>query len=294
MNRIFVGSEALTDGDLTRHELSRWYTAVFRDVYIDKRATLTPRDRAEAAYLWSRRRAIITGISASGLHGSAFVRADHPVELIWRSSRHHQGLVVRDERIVDDEVMASGGLPVTAPARAAFDIGRHLSMTEAVARLDALARATGLRCADVAALAERYRGARGVRRLKAALALVDAGSQSPKETWLRLLFHRHGLPPAVTQIPIWDDGVICAYLDLGWPQFKVAVEYDGDHHRSERTQYVKDIRRRQMLQDLGWTVVYVVAEDPAVGIVNRVVAALRRHGCAEIDATQRLTRTLAA
>ena len=123
MNHVFLGSEALANGDLTRHELSRWYTTIFRDVYIDKRATPTARDKAEAGYLWSRRRAVITGVSASGIHGAAFVAADHPVELIWHSSRHHSGLAVRDERIADDEVVASAGLPVVTPARAAFDIG---------------------------------------------------------------------------------------------------------------------------------------------------------------------------
>ena len=74
-------------------------------------------------------------------------------------------------------------------------------MTAAITRLDALARASGFAPDDVLSLAERYGGARGVRRLKRALALVDGGPQSPKETWLRLLFHKYGLPPAVTQIP---------------------------------------------------------------------------------------------
>jgi hypothetical protein len=294
MNSLFLGSEALANGVLTRHELSRWYTTILRDVYVDKRADLTPRDKAEAGYLWSRRRAVITGIAASGLLGAAFVRAEHPVELIYHNSRRHPGLVVRNERIAADEVALLDGLPVATPARAAFDIGRHLPTTSAVTRLDALSRASGLISDDVLTLADRYRGARGLRRLNKALTLMDPGSQSPKETWLRLLFYNHCLPPPVTQIPVRDGGFIRAYLDLGWPQFKVAAEYDGDHHRSDRTQYVKDIRRRQMLQDLGWIVIYVVAEDPPMSIVNRAVAALRRRGFAEVDTMQRVARTSAA
>ena len=41
----------------------------------------------------------------------------------------------------------------------------------------------------------------------------------------------------------------------------VAVEYDGDHHRKDRRQYVKDIARLRMLEALGWIVIRVIAED---------------------------------
>ena len=40
---------------------------------------------------------------------------------------------------------------------------------------------------------------------------------------------------------------------MGWRDFMVAVEYDGDHHRKDRRQYVKDIARLRMLEALGWT-----------------------------------------
>jgi very-short-patch-repair endonuclease len=54
----------------------------------------------------------------------------------------------------------------------------------------------------------------------------------------------------------------------------VAVEYDGDHHRTDRRQYVKDIRRLEMLDRMGWIVVRVVAEDGPANILRRVRAAL--------------------
>ena len=41
----------------------------------------------------------------------------------------------------------------------------------------------------------------------------------------------------------------------------MAVEYDGDHHRKDRRQYVKDIARLRMLEALGWIVIRVIAED---------------------------------
>lgn len=100
-------------------------------------------------------------------------------------------------------------------ARTAFDLGRHLPRRKAVARLDALASATGIIGANVLPLAERHKGARGVRRLKAALSIMDGSAQSPKETWLRLLLIDGGLPAPKTQIMVHNgDFYPLAYLDL--------------------------------------------------------------------------------
>ena len=110
-----------------------------------------------------------------------------------------------------------------------------------------------------------------MKAARTALELIDGGAQSPKETWLRLLLLRAGFPPPRTQIPVRNEwGWAEAYLDLGWEDIKVAAEYDGDHHRSSRTQYVKDIRRLEMLERRGWIVIRVVAEDGVAHIVDRV------------------------
>ena len=115
----------------------------------------------------------------------------------------------------------------------------------------------------------------GLRRLEAALDLVDPGSQSPRESYLRLLLIDAGLPRPQTQMPVSGvDGMPVAYLDLGWEEHMVAVEYDGDQHRTDRRQYVKDIRRLEMLERMGWIVVRVVAEDRPAAVVHRVRAAL--------------------
>lgn len=217
MNRVFRGSTAVAVGEVTRHNLSRWYRTLYRDSYIDKATQPTLADRASGAILWSAGGAIVTGAVASALHGARWVDGDEPVELIWRSSRPHPGLVVRNERIGDDEIVEINGLRLASPTRVAFDLGRHLPVGKAVARLDALANATDFDAHAVIALADRYKGARGVRNLRSVLALIDAGAQSPKETWLRLLFRREGLPLPVTRIPVDDDGYIVAYLDSAGP-----------------------------------------------------------------------------
>ena len=58
----------------------------------------------------------------------------------------------------------------------------------------------------------------------------------------------------------------------------VAAEYDGDHHRKDRKQYLKDIRRLEMLERLGWIVVRVVAEDRPLDVLNRIRQALISRG----------------
>src|SRR5690348_11500535 len=67
--------------------------------------------------------------------------------------------------------------------------------------------ATGVLPIDALAVAAKYRGLRGIRRARIALALMDGGAQPPKETWLRLVLVDGGLPRPRTQIRV-SDGVI--------------------------------------------------------------------------------------
>jgi len=98
------------------------------------------------------------------------------------------------DRLGEDEVTEIGDLPVTTPARTAFDLGRHLKRSAALARLDALVRAAPFRIEEVEALLQLYGPARGVRQLRDLMPLVDADAESPKESWLRLLLVDGGLP----------------------------------------------------------------------------------------------------
>jgi hypothetical protein len=278
MGGVLIGSEAITTGALTEHQLRRWYRSLFRDVYVPKWDAPSLDDRILAAWLWSRRRAVVAGVAASALHGAQWVDADTPIELVAPSARPQRGLVVRNETLDGDEVTRVKQLPVTSVARTAFDLGRHLPRGAALARLDALIRATPFSREDVNVLAKRYRGARGLRRLRDVLPLIDGGAASPRETWLRLLFIDAGLPTPTTQIPVHDGGRFVAMLDMGWEDYKVAAEYDGDQHRTDRRQFVKDINRLAKTQDLGWHVIRVVNEHRPHEVISRVYQALTRRG----------------
>ncbi|MDT5260085.1 MAG: hypothetical protein QOD10_5165 [Mycobacterium sp.] len=279
MTDPFLGSEALAAQQLSRHELRSRYVALHRDVYVPRDAELTPALRAKACWLRSRRRGILAGLSASALHGARWIDPSRPAAIIDTNRREAPGVQVWEERIEPDEITVVNQMRVTTPARTALDLARRYPRGIAIAAVDALMQATELKMADVEPLVDRYRGRHGMKAARAALELVDGGAQSPKETWLRLLLMSAGFPRPQTQIAVRNEwGWAEAYLDMGWEDIKVAVEYDGDQHRSSRAQYVKDIRRLEMVeQRYGWIMIRVVAEDHPDDVISRVARATARR-----------------
>jgi hypothetical protein len=293
MGEVFLGREAVGDG-LPRHELRRWYRPLFRGVYTPKRTTPSLADRTVGAWLTSNRSGIIGGVAASALHGAEWVDDTEPIEILVDDRRRQSGLIIRMDRVAEDEVTTVADLPVTTLARTAFDLGRYQKRYAAIARLDALMRAAPFSVDEVSMLMQRYGPVRGVRQLRALLPLVDPGAASPKESWLRMLLIDNGFPIPETQIPLFDGGVDpFAFLDMGWRHIQLSVEYDGDQHRTDRPQYVKDMRRHPRIAKRGWEVIRVIAEDRQPQILATVYEAWLRRGGAEIDKMARFTRTFA-
>ena len=277
MSQPFVGAEALAGTALTRGQL-RWnYTKLHPGVYVPNGAERTVLLNSVATWLWTGRKGIIAGRAAAALHGARWVAASTPIEVIAEHTRRRTGVIVREERIADDEIVYIGDLPVTTTARTAFDLARHLPRDEAVARLDALAKATGITSADAVALLARYRGARGVRRAQIALALMDGGAQSPRETSLRLTLIDDGLPAPRTQIRV-TDGVNEAFIDMGYDEPQVGLDYEGRHHSDDRGQYVYDIGRAELIDHQKWIDIRVVAEHSKRFTLYRVHEAFARRG----------------
>ncbi|WP_099246893.1 hypothetical protein [Mycobacterium sp. shizuoka-1] len=275
MSSPIIGSQAIAAGALTRGQL-RWnYTALHPDVYVPKGVALTLDLRTRAAALWVPG-GVVAGRAAAARHGSPWVSATSPVELIGRARRPQPGVVVRQDRVGSDETVSLGDLPVTSADRTALDLARFLPRVDAVAHLDALAAATGIDPDAVLSLADRYRGARGIRRARAALALVDPGAQSPRESWLRLLLIDAGFPRPATQIPV-SNGHTTMFVDLGWDEPKIGLEYEGGQHQSDRRQFVRDIGRHDLLEEAGWLIVRVVKEHSRGYILRRVRDAFGRR-----------------
>ncbi|MGW0161227.1 hypothetical protein ACWDUN_18155 [Mycobacterium sp. NPDC003323] len=277
MGGVFIGSEALAAGRVTRHQLRARYRRMFPDIY----GPLNPSvwDRAHGAWFWSGRRGVVAGVAASALHYAKWVPDDIPIEMLWRNTHPPKGLIVRNESWAADEVTTVSGVAVTTAARTIFDLGRHLERDEAVVRIDALLARGRVSVDDVYPLIARHPNAPRVRRLQTALALADSGAESPRETLLRLALTDAGMRPERTQIPVADArGRIVARVDMGWESLKVAVQYDGYHHQTDRVTYVRDQKVNRALEALGWIVIRVIAEDSDADAVGRVAAALFSRG----------------
>jgi hypothetical protein len=270
MERIFVGGEALACGEVTRYELRRHYRRVLPGVYGPRRGPLSLPERTTAAWLWSKREGVVAGLAASAALGAKWVDGDSVIELDWANNRAPTGVVTRRDNLFDDEVALLGRMAVTTAERTAFDLARRGPVGKAVARLDALARATHFKTEDVQALATRHPHVKGLLRVDRVLDLVDAGAESPKETWLRLLLIEAGFPRPQTQIPVFaPDGYPLYHLDMGWEEMMIAVEYDGDDHR-ERPRFGRDLVRSEYLAHVGWTHIRVMADHRQPDIVRRV------------------------
>ncbi|WP_240689986.1 endonuclease domain-containing protein [Arthrobacter sp. PAMC25564] len=129
------------------------------------------------------------------------------------------------------------------------------------------------------------RGKPGYRRATCARRLMRANTDSPKETELRLLLLRHGLPEPGINVPIFDEtGGWIQDPDMSYEEQKIAIQYDGAHH-ADPVQRRNDIFRDESARDAGWRVVVLTQRDltptgpgmePAA--VTRVRAALTQRG----------------
>lgn len=271
MAQVFIGSEAFAAGTVSKYDLRARYRRVLPDVYIAKGAPLSLRDRTVAAWLWSRRRGVISGVAASALHGARWVDDDAVIELNWPGRKAPPGVKARNETLLDAEITSRAGVSVTSIPRTAFDLARRGPAGQAVERLDALAAVTNFAVQDVLDIAANHPHVKGLQRVRGLLEQVDAGAQSPRETWLRLLLIEAGLPRPETQIPVPRlDGYSHYFLDMGWRDVMVAVEYDGEQHRVDRNIYRDDLARSEYIAHVGWRRIRVIAGHRKTDIVRRV------------------------
>jgi hypothetical protein len=194
MAEPIIGSEAVAAGAVTKTQLAREYRRLYPDVYVGRDVGVDAQVRAKAARFWTGRRGVVAGFAAAALHGSKWADDVHLVDVIHDNWRSPPGIQTHGDRIEDDEIDVVAGVPVTSPVRTALDFGCWYPTTTAVAGIDALARAIDIKMADVELLVRRYAGRKGIGRARQAVELFDAGAQSPKESWLRVVLIRAGLP----------------------------------------------------------------------------------------------------
>lgn len=258
----FLGVEALADRLIAERTMRTLYEPVYPGVYVPWGIKLTARQRAQAAWLWSRRRGVVVGNSAAALLGAKWVSGGLDGELVHDNHKTPPNLVVHRDTFEPGEVTTVDGIEVTSPARTAFDIGRRTrSRLYSVQRLDALANATGVGVADVEAVIAAHPGARDLNRLREVLPLVDDGAESYQETRTRLVLIDAGLPRPETQIVVCDEyGEFVGRVDMGYRELKVGIEYDGPQHWTDPKQRQRDIDRQVALTEQGWVIIRVSAE----------------------------------
>lgn len=113
MGGLIVASEALASGDVTRQELRKYYVKVFHNVHLRRGVELTAALRAEAAFLWSGRKAVVSGVSAAALHGNQWISAERPAELVRARHDSPPGIISHHDRLLPCEQMTVRGIPVT-------------------------------------------------------------------------------------------------------------------------------------------------------------------------------------
>ncbi|MEV6773159.1 hypothetical protein AB0N05_31445 [Nocardia sp. NPDC051030] len=217
---------------------------------------------------------VVSHSSAAVLHGLPVLR--HLLERV-HLTRNRQGggrtsrqLLLHGISITDDEIVLLEGMRVTSVARTVIDLARSLPFEWAVMVGDAALHAD---LVDSAALSEQLlRAGRrtGVQRARAVLPFLDGRSESPGESWTRVLLHQLGLPSPHPQAELWTDtGNWIARVDLLLPELGIVIEFDGaikyqSDLRNGRPleQVILDEKKREdRIRALGWLVVRITWSD---------------------------------
>ncbi|MEV7964183.1 hypothetical protein [Oerskovia paurometabola] len=172
------------------------------------------------------------------------------------------------------------GRLVTSLARTVVDCARTLPALDALVVVDAALR-RGVLPEELSDVLDRVGGGRGTARARVLVGLGSRGAESPGESAVRFHLLRRGLPVPTTQIPVATRlGTFRA--DLGWPQWRVLVEFDGFVKYSTLAQgdpakvLFEEKRRHEGIEEEGWRVLRVTVRDLMDGaeLVRRVLRLL--------------------
>lgn len=252
--------------------------ALWRGVLVEPARLLDPRTRAAAALLSAGPRSVLTGVTAAALHGCDAVESPltHILLPYGCRTRSRDGLVVHHGSGFAHEVEEVDGLRVLPLDRVVADLLCQLRPQDALAVIDQALAAAGeahqVFRKQVAVRLEQRQDIRGTVRAAGLLDLASERVDSPAESWIRLLVVERGLPIPEVNWPINDaTGREIYRLDLAWPRFRIALEYDGVAAHAGQEDH--DAARRADLERRGWIVVVVTKDD--LGAFTRIVTALR-------------------
>ena len=158
------------------------------------------------------------------------------------------------------------GVTMVEPLIALQQIASRLTLQELVVAVDSLVAdrygtVQRIPLLEVRQRAEHARG-RGAARLRAAVAHARERVWSPRETHMHLMLRNHGWPPPALNHEIVDPATgIVYYVDLAYPDRRIAIEYDGSRHVTDPDRVTHDHHKSAVLHAQGWTVLRVHAKD---------------------------------
>ncbi|WP_240951103.1 endonuclease domain-containing protein [Bifidobacterium olomucense] len=177
----------------------------------------------------------------------------------------------------------------------------HLPLRELVILGESIIAALDLRTNDSAtdfgghirsfiALSKSPLSFHGKKKCQTATGLMIPGARSPKESESHLLLRSHGIPHPILNYHVPDSSFKTGApmtLDMAWPDFLVAVEYDGDQHRTDREQWRRDQEKRNRLRARGWEIILATAgnlgHDESRAEFAFLVARTLERGGAHVD-----------
>ncbi|QUQ70869.1 endonuclease domain-containing protein [Kutzneria sp. CA-103260] len=224
--------------------------------------------RAAAGLLFAGDDAVLTRHTAARLYGCTAANTA-PIDILVPYSRRlyqSQGLAIHNGAFVDeDDVAEVSGLRVLVPDMVLADLlcrgyqpAALACADQMLARLPDAGRA-GFRELVLRRIRER-KDPRGQKRAGVLLNLATGLPESPFESQLVLTFYDHDLPLATPQHSITTiDGRELYRLDFAWPEFRIAVEYDGYAAHAERQE--RDRLRDEDLARRGWIVIRAAVAD---------------------------------
>lgn len=252
-------------------------------------------DQARAYFAVAPDHTFLAGRSAAVVWGLPCVHGERLEAAVLSPHRAPRRPGIRGRKLAPHltSVRVSGGIRLTSPAATFAMLGGELSHRDLVALGDAIVRIPrdhrGRPIPDqqLASLeqlvgATNAPGRKNRARLAAALADVRVGSMSVLETDYRLLAAAAGLPEPVLDVEIrHPSGALIGIVDAAYPEFHTIAEVEGDHHRTSRMQWERDIEKHAALTALGWEVIRVTAahiRGAHPRAAESVASALRRHG----------------
>lgn len=282
LDRPFTRADAVAAGIDPKILRTSRFRRIFRGVYVSSTAPERPIVRTQAALAIHPPNAYASHTSAARVYELPVpVDPDEHISVEHAGERRPRRGIVSHVAPPGARVRTRGGVRVSPPLQMFVELASMLALVDLVVVGDAMVRVLGVSAEDLRRHCDEA-AAPGARAARRAAVYVRHDVESPMETRLRMLLVLAGLPePDVQHVVAVAGGGPRYRLDLAYPDARVGVEYDGRQHAEDTRQWNHDLRRREALDDAGWKLLVVTAQDlfrRPDEVVRRVCTALVARG----------------